>query len=321
MFAVYMKGCDQNNSYSAYLTENELEMKFSLSHKIYYSLLRPVLPLWLRSLLQQSRARRIEVRPDFIWPELVDRVRQDPAAWGFIESSLYPAGHDACLILTHDVETQQGFDFIPRVLQVEQELGFRSSWNLVAHKYELREDVVSLITASGHEIGIHGYNHDGTLYYSRERFSRRARYINAALSRYGAVGFRSPQVHRNLQWLQDLDVLYDASCFDYDPYQPFPGGTGCIWPFMAGRFVELPYTLPQDHTLFKVLGMKDISVWRRKTEWLLWNRGMVHALTHPDYLMQRNTLQLYREFLEYLRTVPRLWHCLPRELAARYASL
>jgi peptidoglycan/xylan/chitin deacetylase (PgdA/CDA1 family) len=317
---VYIKGCDPQTSY-AYLTENELEMKFSLSLKLYYFLLRPVLPLPLRAFLQRAKARRIEVRPDFIWPELVDLVRGDPTAWRFVESSLYPAGYDACLILTHDVETQRGFDFIPQVLAIENELGFRGSWNLVAHKYKLREEIVALISSSGHEIGIHGYNHDGTLYYSRQRFRWRAQAINAALRRYGAVGFRSPQVHRNLRWLQELEVLYDASCFDYDPYQPFPGGTGCIWPFMAGRFVELPYTLPQDHTLFDALGMNDISVWRRKTEWLLENRGMVHTLTHPDYLMAENRLQLYREFLEYLSSLPRLWHCLPRELAARYVSL
>jgi peptidoglycan/xylan/chitin deacetylase (PgdA/CDA1 family) len=320
MLDVFMKGFDPKISYS-YLTENDLEMKFSLPHKLYYSMLRPALPLPLRGMLQQAKARRIDAKPNFVWSELVDMVRKAPRAWNFIESSLYPEGHDACLILTHDVETQQGYDFIPRVLAIEDELGFHSSWNLVAHKYDLRADIVSLIIARGHEIGIHGYNHDGKLYYSKKRFGERARYINAALARYGAVGFRSPQVHRNLVWLQELEVLYDASCFDYDPYQPFPGGTGCIWPFMAGRFVELPYTLPQDHTLFNVLGMKDISVWRKKTEWLLENRGMVHALTHPDYLMQKNRLQLYRQFLEYLRAAPRLWHCLPKELAARYVSL
>lgn len=320
MHDVFIKGFDPKTS-RPYLTEDNLEMEFSVSHKIYYSLLRPILPLRLRSLLQRAKARRTNVRPNFVWSELVDLVRADKEAWKFIESSLYPFPNRGCLILTHDVETQEGFDFIPQVLALERELGFRSSWNLVLKKYELREEIVSLIVGSGHEIGIHGYNHDGKLYYSRTRFDTRAKHINVGLARYGAVGFRSPQVHRNLRWLQELDILYDASCFDYDPYQPFPGGTGCIWPFMAGRFVELPYTLPQDHTLFVMLGMKNISVWRKKTEWLLENRGTVHALTHPDYLMQGENLHLYREFLEYLRLAPNLWHCLPRELAARYKSL
>lgn len=320
MLDVFMKGFSPETSYP-YLTENGLKMRFSMSHKLYYSLVRPVLPLSLRRSLQRAKAHRIEVKPDFVWSELVDLVRNDPVAWRFIESSLYPEGYDACMLLTHDVETQEGFDFIPEVIAVEKALGLRSSWNLVAHKYELRENILAHIIDSGHEIGIHGYNHDGKLYYSREQFQWRAERINAALTRHGAVGFRSPQVHRDLEWLQDLDVLYDASCFDYDPYQPFPGGTGCIWPFMAGRFVELPYTLPQDHTIFIALGMKDTSVWRKKTEWLLENRGVVHVLTHPDYLMRDDNLRLYREFIEDLRPRPGLWHCLPRELAERYRSL
>ena len=174
---------------------------------------------------------------------------------------------------------------------------------------------------SGHEIGIHGYNHDGTLYYSEGRFLRRAAYINEALRKYGAVGFRSPQVHRNLAWLQHLDILYDASCFDYDPYQPFPGGTGSIWPFMAGKFVELPYTVPQDHTLFHVLKVRDISIWKKKTKWLAENRGMILTLTHPDYLMSERHLGFYEEYLSYLNEIPRAWRCLPREMGARYSSL
>src|SRR5207237_4377710 len=159
------------------------------------------------------------------------------------------------------------------------------------------------------------------LYYSKQRFLKRAAHINEALKRFGAVGFRSPQVHRNLQWLQALDVLYDASCFDYDPYQPFPGGTGSIWPFVAGKFIELPYTVPQDHTLFYVMRERDISIWKRKTAWLVENCGMILTLTHPDYLLEKDHLKHYDEYLGYLNEIRNAWHCLPREMAEWYRSL
>ena len=142
----------------------------------------------------------------------------------------------------------------------------------------------------------------------------RVPFINQAIKKYNAVGFRSPQVHRNLNWLQKLDISYDASCFDYDPYQPFPGGTGSIWPFIVGKFVELPYTLPQDHTLFYVLQKKDISIWKNKTEWLLKNNGTILCLTHPDYLVNELNLSVYKDFLIYLKSLNNLWHCLPREM-------
>jgi hypothetical protein len=127
-------------------------------------------------------------------------------------------------------------------------------------------------------------------------------------------------MHRNLAWLQDLNILYDSSCFDYDPYQPFPGGTGAIWPFMVGKFVELPYTVPQDHTLFYVC-KDDGAIWRRKTEWLIANHGMVLTLTHPDYLLERGRMECYEEYLSFLAAVPMAWRCLPRELASYCRSL
>jgi hypothetical protein len=123
-------------------------------------------------------------------------------------------------------------------------------------------------------------------------------------------------VHRNLGWLQQLNITYDASCFDYDPYQPFPGGTGSIWPFIAGKFVELPYTVPQDHVLFYLRKEKDAQIWKRKADWLAKNYGMILTLTHPDYLMERDHMRLYEEFLAHLKELRQAWHCLARDMAA-----
>jgi peptidoglycan/xylan/chitin deacetylase (PgdA/CDA1 family) len=320
MFRTYLKRYAHPAAHR-YLSENDMRMTFPALHKVYYRALRPVMPLPVRHYLQNRYLQGVACRPHFIWDELVTLLQSDEAAWGRYVDGLYPNGCRTSIILTHDVETQRGFDFIPAVIEVEERHGFRSSWNLVARKYDLRAEIIDLVLSHGDEIGVHGYNHDGTLYYSEQRFLRRAAYINKALKRFDAVGFRSPQVHRDLRWLQHLDVLYDASCFDYDPYQPFPGGTGSIWPFVAGKFIELPYTVPQDHTLFHVLGERDISIWKRKTAWLVANCGMVLTLTHPDYLAEKNHLGLYDEYLGYLREIRDAWHCLPREMAQWYRNL
>jgi len=304
-----------------YLTEHDFEPRFSFAKKLYYRCARPLLPLPIRQWLQGRYARGIACAPNFIWGDLVELLKRDEDGWDRFTRSLYPDRHKCAIVLTHDVETQEGLDFIPEVIALEQKYGFRGSWNVVPYLYELRSEIMDLIVESGNEIGIHGYNHDGTLYYSRGRFSRRAAHINRALERWGAVGFRSPQVHRNLRWLQELRILYDASCFDYDPYQPFPGGTGCIWPFMAGKFVELPYTVPQDHVLFYALGLRDISIWKEKVKWLAHNNGMILTLTHPDYLRERDHIKHYEEFLSFLTTIPDAWHCLPREMAGWYKGL
>lgn len=317
---IYLKGYPHVDS-RAYLSENDFEMKFSALQKFYYRVARPWLPIPVRQWLQGRYATDKECRPNFIWHELVDLLKKDERAWERFTTSLYPTGYKTSIILTHDVETQKGYDFIPQVIALEQRYGFRGSWNLVANKYRLHREITDLIIRTGNEIGIHGYNHDGTLYYSKQRFLQRAAHINKALEKYGAVGFRSPQVHRNLDWLQHLNILYDASCFDYDPYQPFPGGTGSIWPFMAGKFVELPYTVPQDHVLFCTLRTKNILIWKKKAKWLAANHGMILTLTHPDYLMEKDHLNHYEEFLGYLKEIPSAWHCLPREIAEWYKNL
>jgi len=317
---VYLKNHRHAGAH-AYLSEDDLEIRFSALHKLYYRVARPVIPLPLRHWLQRRYAERIRCRSEFVWTGLVELLKIDEAAWHRFTASLYPAGYETAVVLTHDVETQKGYDFIPKVIELESAYGFRGSWNLVAHKYTLHPAITDFIRASGNEIGVHGYNHDGTDYYSKRRFLQRADYVNDALKRLGAVGFRSPQVHRNLEWLQHLDILYDASCFDYDPYQPFPGGTGSIWPFMAGKFVELPYTLPQDHVLFYLLGKKNIAIWKEKAKWVANNHGMVLTLTHPDYLMERDHLRRYEELLAYLRSIPNAWHCLAREMAEWYRHL
>lgn len=296
-----------------HLLENGFNNKFSLKQKVYYKFVRPFIPILVRQKLQERVNSKIQVKENFVDDEFVEIVTklQSERVTGF----KYKGEKDCAIVLTHDVETKEGFNFIPKVLELESKSGFKSSWNIVPYKYKIDEGIINLIRSAGHEVGIHGYNHDGKLYYSEKIFNKRVPYINEALKKYGAVGFRSPMVHRNLLWLQKLDIEYDASCFDYDPFQPFPGGSGSIWPFIAGKFVELPYTLPQDHTMFYVLKQKDISIWKNKANWVSKNKGVILTLTHPDYLKEKNHLRMYEELLEYLKSFQNAWHCLPRELA------
>ena len=293
-----------------FLTENNLEMRFSLKQKIYYNFLRPVLPVLLRQKIQERYHSQIKYKENFIDEEFVQILCNSLNGKKFIP---FPEPYETAVILTHDVEEETGFNFIPKVIELEESLGFKSSWNIVPYKYKIDSGIINLINESGHEIGIHGYNHDGKLYYSEKIFNKRVPLINDALKKYNAVGFRSPMVHRNLRWLQKLDIKYDASYFDYDPFQPFPGGTGCIWPFVAGKFVELPYTLPQDHTLFYALKKKDITIWINKINWLVKNNGMIIVLTHPDYLIKYSHLEMYKSLLLFLRNI-NAWFCLPNEM-------
>jgi peptidoglycan/xylan/chitin deacetylase (PgdA/CDA1 family) len=290
--------------------------RLSAMMRVYYQL-RPWVPLAVRQYLQGRKRKDTPHR--WCFPD--DFLSSLTAAVGSVSAGIpvihpWPDGAQWAFVLTHDVETAAGLSHAVRLTEIESEFGFRSSWNIVPYAYPIDMGVMAELRARGCEIGVHGYNHDGRLFSSRRVFERRAVAINDALARYEAVGFRAPMVHRNLDWLQQLDVAYDASCFDKDPFQAMSGGVGGVWPFLAGRFVELPYTLPQDHTLLVVLGETDDRVWRLKLDWLVRQHGMALMLTHPDYLTTARHLDLYREFLRHVHDTSGFWHALPQQVAA-----
>lgn len=283
-----------------------------------YYFLRPVIPVGMRRLLQRNR--NVNVEDDwFISERLIELYLKscgEDVFWNALEG-LWERDVVSPLVLTHDVESYEGLKFVETVIEIEEKYGFRSSFNVVPFLYDVPDEILSLIKERGFETGVHGFNHDGKDYFSKKIFDKRAVYINEAIEKYGAFGYRSPLVHRNLEWLQCLNIKYDLSCFDVDPFQMMAGGTHCLWPFKAGKFVEMPYTLPQDHVLWIQLSMKDNSVWKRKTDWLMKYRGMMLMLTHPDYLMIGDNMKLYEEFLAYLKELKGVKNYLPFELAER----
>jgi len=232
----------------------------------------------------------------------------------------WPEGERFAFVLTHDIESSKGQAFIRNVADLEEELGFRSSFNFVPERYPVDYVLMDELRSRGFEIGVHGLKHDGKLYHSSRKFNRRAERINHYLEEFNAVGFRSPLMHRHPQWLQTLNVEYDLSFFDTDPYEPMPGGTMSIWPITLGRFVELPYTLVQDSTLFYSLGERTPNIWLEKVEFLKRYYGMALVNTHPDYLKEQMMLKIYRDFLKAIKQEGGYWHALPRDVANWWRS-
>jgi glycosyltransferase involved in cell wall biosynthesis len=234
-------------------------------------------------------------------------------------------------VLTHDVEGSKGLSRCHELAEMEMRLGFRSSFNFVPEgEYETPRSLRTFLTECGFEIGVHDLRHDGKLYASRKGFSRQAQTINRYLADWGAVGFRSGFMLHNFDWLRDLNVLYDASSFDTDPLEPQPDSANTIFPFWVGRsdgsgYVELPYTLPQDSTLFLLLQETGIDTWTRKLDWVALHGGMALLNVHPDFISFNGTRRsseyesrIYQDFLEYVasRYGREAWCALPRDVAA-----
>ncbi len=259
------------------------------------------------------------------WPveDRYVRFQQAVFAWVMREqgvcaapyTAFWPDGQRYALVLTHDVDTQEGHDFALRLAEVEQRYGFRSSFNFVPERYNVDPGVLAELRARGFEIGVHGLHHDGREFASRAIWDQRVEKINSYIRQWGAAGHRSPLVHRQPQWMQSLDVEYDASCFDTEPRESMPGGVMSIWPFFLGKFVELPYTLVQDHTLMISLRERTPRLWLDKLDFIARNQGMALAVTHPDYLSSPARLAIYERLLAHMHEQQGYWAALPREVA------
>lgn len=304
-------------------------MAISNSNKFYY-IIRPLLPRIL-----QLAFRKVVIRPDRIltqniWPILKGSDQKPPKWQG------WPGGKKFALILTHDVEEYEGCQVSKKLAEIEQKLGFRSAFFFVPERYNVSPSLREYLVKQGFEVGVHGLKHDGKLYFSERVFKNRAVHINRYLKKWQAVGFRSPSMHHNLEWLKILDIKYDSSTFDTDPFEPQPEGVSTIFPFWVkgnrsgNSYVELPYTLPQDSTLFLLLRERNIDIWKMKTDWIVENGGVLLLITHPDYMrFDKNDLrknkypsEYYIEFLKFIKNKykDQYWHALPREVAQFWAE-
>ena len=290
----------------------------------YYAVKR-VLPRKLQLALRRAYSRRQAARDFPAWPaedvlverdrdELLTRARaaggEAPFVW------FWPGGRSCAIAVTHDVEGPAGIARIPDVLALEARHGIVSSWNLCAEWYGIPEGTFDLIRDAGGEIGLHGVRHDGRLFRSRESFEAELPKIHRYMREWGAVGFRSPALHRNADWMAELGCEYDSSFPDTDPFEPQSGGCCSVFPFFFGDVVELPVTLVQDHTLWAILRRDDIGLWRQKTEWIAAHHGLVNVIVHPDYLDSPRRMDAYEELLSMLRSQSGAWHALPRDIAA-----
>lgn len=293
--------------------------------KTYY-LLKPFLSRRMQLLLRRGVAMVKRQRSEHFWPIDVNSSHA-PKAW-----TGWPEDKQFAVVLTHDVDTMRGHDRSLQLMELEQAAGFRSSFNFVGGEYSVSAELRRQLVYNGFEVGVHGWFHNASLYESREEFQRQAEQINSCLEEWGAVGFRSPCMYRNLDWIGELSISYDASTFDTDPFEPQSDGAGTIFPFyVAGAngkegYVELPYTLPQDFTLFVLFREQNIDIWKRKIDWVASHGGMALLNTHPDYMnfdsghsgLESYPACYYQELLDYIEKnyAGRYWHALPREMAA-----
>jgi glycosyltransferase involved in cell wall biosynthesis len=309
--------------------------------RFYYGL-KPFVPWRLRLALRRLSVRQSRRKWESVWP-IDPASAKVPAGWPG-----WPDSKNFAFVITHDVEDQHGVDKCRQLAEVEMEMGFRSSFNFIPEgPYLVPVELRTWLTDEGFEVGVHDLRHDGKLYASRSKFRENAQRINFHLKEWGAKGFRSGFMLHELDWIHDLDILYDSSTFDTDPFEPQPDAAGTIFPFWvpgsgmngpageppssrARGYLEIPYTLPQDSTLFSVFREKTPEIWLRKLDWIAGRGGMALINVHPDYVgfnpgrtvKREFPVDHYKSLLRYIKVhyFEKYWNPLPVDLARWYVK-
>ena len=292
----------------------------SILNEIYYTV-RPLLPGGVRKSLQKARLSNWEALKFPRWPvdRSVDllfeqllrlslrsqRLDRIPFIW------FWPDGASSCAIMTHDVEAKRGRDFSTTVMDLDDAHGIKSSIAVVPElRYEVTTEYLDSIWKRGFEVCVQDLNHDGQLFKDRQEYLVRIEKINAYGKQYGATGFRSAVLYRNQKWFDQLQFSYDMSVPNVAHLEPQRGGCCTVMPYFVGDILELPVTTTQDYALFNYLNEYSIDLWKRQTELIMEQHGLVSFIVHPDYITKSREWTVYKSLLAHLvqlRDEKKLW--------------
>jgi hypothetical protein len=254
--------------------------------------------------------------------------RADPCA------GLWPDGRRAALTLTHDVDTGWILDpqrrgLLREILDRELALGFAGAWYVVGARVDPSRHAGALetIREAGHEVGVHGWNHDAKLgFLDEDAQERRLARAAERLEGLGVEGIRTPWYWRSPGLFEVLGrrFVYDSSvptasglygtvtrtgCCSVFPYAPRPG------------LLELPLTLPPDTALALD---ERVPTWNAVAERIIELGGVIVPILHPQprQLAGEAGLAAWFEFLGDLsrRHRSRLWSATPAAITRRYAA-
>lgn len=299
-----------------------------LMRRAYY-VARPFLPVSVRKHLQRFHLRERKNIEFPAWP--VDKTADDlcaqlmalcaqaaegrrvPFIW------FWPEEHQGCVLVTHDVEQEDGMEFCRELMDIDERFHIRGSFQVVPEeRYAVADGFLDEIRGRGFELNVHDLNHDGQLFESREQFLERAKKINDYSKKWCAEGFRSGGMYRNAEWVDAFQFSYDMSFPSCAHLEPQWGGSCSVMPYFLGGLLELPLTTTQDYSLFHILGQYSLDLWKAEMDCIASSHGLTSFIVHPDYVIESRARRVYEGLLELLGeecSAKKLWQPLPREAA------
>lgn len=227
--------------------------------------------------------------------------------WARVGTTDAAPGVTAEVVLTHDIDTREGFPWVRQTAELELTRGFRSIWHVVGQGDPPDHAVLEWLVERGCTVGLHGYNHDNRLaFLSADQIRWRLDACRPLIERYGIRAFRSPSWFRSDTLFR---VLRDYVAVDYsrlDTDRSCPGGPGgCLWtrPFELDGLTHVPTTVPFEDPLYWGCTPETlVAFWRPKIAWLRACGGGIVVNTHPEPQFSGNArmLRAYAQLLDLL---------------------
>lgn len=247
--------------------------------------------------------------------------------------SKWPAGYEAAMIITHDVDTYDDYKYgLPVLRGIEDLHNIKSTWFFVAQgtQYILSSDLLSELVSNGHEVASHGLYHDirSDLLDSVERKERMVKskeILESCLNRHVINGFRSPGLTRTSDLcllVENAGYKYDMSYPDNDHYNLMRFGMGVSShipynpiiklnsEYKELEILELPLSALQEATVFidnKLSEKEALDIWVKKGEQIIVDGGLVVFLFHPSLFKLESRAQMYELLVSHFKSKSNLY--------------
>jgi peptidoglycan/xylan/chitin deacetylase (PgdA/CDA1 family) len=216
----------------------------------------------------------------------------------------------------------------PRILDLLERHGIRSSWYIPGHTLETYPDACRRVAHAGHEIGHHGWTHRPPASLTREQEEDELARANELIKRFTgryARGYRSPSWDlspHSVELLLKHGFVYDSSMMgdDYIPYRVRQGDVITLEkPAVFGRetpLVEMPISwtlddyphfeflrtpttiLPGNMNANAVLGnwLDDFHYLEQNLEW-----GVITYTFHPFVIGRGHRMMILEKLIATLK--------------------
>jgi peptidoglycan/xylan/chitin deacetylase (PgdA/CDA1 family) len=239
----------------------------------------------------------------------------------------WPAGKRAAFVALHDVDTGGLLRRRQRdgLFMLEEKHQIKSTWFVPTGLLRQDRSVLDFLVQSGHEVGWHGHNHDHRLPFkpfADQRVQILKKSYFASPDNYPA-GMRTPRLLKSRYLYELLErecpaLRYDTSVLHgIVPYYLWLNGR-------PSTILEIPTTVPTDILVYNQLrgvpaaarAEAILAAQISRTNRLLDAGGLISIVTHPetDLSERPDFLQVYDEYLAFIRSQPDVWFTTAGEL-------